>query len=218
VYPDEEVLMEVGRISIAAGRLDAALGALWWELGPDLVDETNARRAHAGQARDKIRRLARERLEVAHRDALLAFIDAVQSAQEARNEVLHASWLLRGPDATRPVAEFLQLDPACRPDYLTEWEREAVASDGWLRQPHDSTDLVDPHHLDELKEVERQLAAAEAVAVHWRFRIASMREAGRPPGWLGPPEARRGPQPLPPGALTGPAADEALRRLLDWRS
>jgi hypothetical protein len=108
MYPDEQVLMEVGRVSIAAGRLDSALGALWWELGPDLVDETRARRAPAGQVREKIRKLARERLEDVHSEALLLYIDAVQSAQEARNEVLHASWLLRGPEAMRPVAEFLQ--------------------------------------------------------------------------------------------------------------
>ena len=51
MYPDEETLMEVGRIAIAAGRLDAELGSLWWHLAPDLVDETHARKAPAIRVR-----------------------------------------------------------------------------------------------------------------------------------------------------------------------
>ncbi|MDQ3307379.1 MAG: hypothetical protein M3499_03340 [Actinomycetota bacterium] len=30
MYPDDATLMELGRIAVAAGRLDAALGAVWW--------------------------------------------------------------------------------------------------------------------------------------------------------------------------------------------
>ena len=41
-----------------------------------------------------------------------------------------------------------------------------------------------------------------------------MREAGKPPGWLGPPEARQAPQPIPPGAVTGPAAEALLEKFL----
>lgn len=207
--------MEVGRVAVAAGRLDAALGALWWALAPDLVEETTARRAPAGRVRKEIRLLARQRLDAAHRDPLLRFIDEVEAAQTARNAVLHANWLLRGSDATRPVAEFLALDPEDRSDYLAQWERQPVTSDGWRRQPHDSTDLVRPHQLDELEQVERRLDTTVNLAVQWQFQIASMREANRPPGWRGPPAARRGPQAPPPGALTGPAATEALKEFLD---
>lgn len=57
--PDEATLIEVGRIAIAAGRLDAELGALWWHLAPDHVTEMQARTAPAGQVRDKINTLAR---------------------------------------------------------------------------------------------------------------------------------------------------------------
>ena len=44
VYPDNEILIEVGRIAIAAGRLDAALGTLWWHLAPEQVSELDARK------------------------------------------------------------------------------------------------------------------------------------------------------------------------------
>jgi hypothetical protein len=58
------------------------------------------------------------------------------------------------------------------------------------------------------------------VATQWCFRIASMRESGSPPGWIGPPESRRGPQPSPPGAITGPEAialmTKQLEQLREW--
>jgi hypothetical protein len=214
LYPDEVILMEVGRVAIAAGRLDAALGALWWHLAPDVVDENEARSAPAGAVRKKIRVLARDRLDAPWSNALLSIVDEVKAAQEQRNDVLHARWLLRGGDAMRPVGEFLSLSPSDRVTYVEEWEREAKVSSDWRRQPSRSLDLVEPHGLDELKHLERRLSRAEAVVVQWHFQVASMRETGSPDGWRGPPEARRGPQPLPPDALTGQRAEDALRGFL----
>lgn len=213
MYPDERTLMEVGRVAIAAGRLDAELGRLWWHLAPDLVTELDARKASAWKARDGITTLAKERLAAEHRDKVLAVVDDVKAAQDQRNAVLHANWLLRGDDALRPVAEFLALHPTEREAYLTEWDRAATASDGWLRQPNDALELTDPHHLDELVALERRLSDVTTAVVRCHFVIASMRESGIPPGWQGPPEVRRGPQPLPPGAITGDAAIEVLRKL-----
>lgn len=60
--------MEVGRIAVAAGRLDAELGSLWWHLAPDLADETHARKAPASTVRRKIAELASQRLPDDFRD------------------------------------------------------------------------------------------------------------------------------------------------------
>lgn len=98
MYPDDATLLEVGRRAIAAGRLDAALGAIWWPLAPSLVDEVQARSAPARKARDRIAELARQRLDEAHANTLCALVDEVREAQEMRNEVLHSRWLLRGLD------------------------------------------------------------------------------------------------------------------------
>lgn len=121
MYPDERTLMEVGRVAISAGRLDAELGRLWWQLSPDRVTELEARKAPAWKVRDRIRTLAKERLDAENRDVLLALVDELNAAQNQRNAVLHANWLLCGDDAMRPVAEFLALEPAQREAYLTEW-------------------------------------------------------------------------------------------------
>lgn len=183
MYPDDETLMEVGRISVSAGRLDAALGMVWWHLAPEQVSELEARTAPAGKARDRVRQLASERLDELHADALGAFITEVEAAQKERNEVLHSRWLLRGPDSMRPVAEFLSLDEDDRLQYLRHWEREARKSDDWSLQRSRSMELSQPFGLEQLIQIERRLSMAEEVAVHWHFRLASMRETGAPPGF-----------------------------------
>src|SRR4051794_2251950 len=109
MYPDETTLLEVGRIAIAAGRLDAALGSLWWHLSPDQVEEVVARSAPAGKVRDQVRRLAALRLEEQHASVLLALVEEIEHAQRDRNDVLHSRWLLRGRDTMRPVSEFSSL-------------------------------------------------------------------------------------------------------------
>jgi hypothetical protein len=190
MYPDETTLAEVGRIAIAAGRLDAALGALWWQLAPDQVAELEARTAPAGRVRERIETLATERLVGEHRTSLLGFVAEVRAAQKQRNEVLHSNWLLRGLDAMRPVSEFLRLEETERQAYLEEWEREARASEDWQRQPSDATTFAEPHRVEELRQIERRLREAEQVAVRWQFAIASMRNVGKPRGWQGPPGSK----------------------------
>ena len=215
MYPDGATLMEVGRVAVAAGRLDAALGAVWWHIAPDQVEELRARTAPASMVRAMIRDLAGDRLDEVHAVALRAFVEEVEEAQRERNEVMHSRWLLRGPDSMRPVSEFLSLDEDDRLEYLRQWEREPRSSDNWRLQRSRSMELSQPFEMEQLVRIERRLAMAETVAVQWHFRLASMRETGAPPGWRGPDEARRGPQPLPPGAVTGKAAVEALDAFID---
>lgn len=215
MYPDHAMLMEVGRIAVAAGRLDAAFGAVWWHLAPDQVDELEAGTAQAGKVRAMVRALAIQRLDDFHADALRAFVAEVEAAQRERNEVMHSRWLLRGPDSMWPVSEFLSLDEPDRPEYLRQWERQATSSNNWTLQRNRSMELNQPFGMEQFVRIERRLAKAEEVAVRWHFKIASIRETGAPPGWRGPLEARRGPQPLPPGALAGNAAMEALNVFID---
>jgi hypothetical protein len=215
MYPDDATLMELGRIAVAAGRVDVALGAIWWHLAPDQVDEAIARKAPAGTVRSKVTALASERLDERHAEALQAFVEEAAKAQSERNDVLHSRWILRGPNSMRPVSEFLSLDESDRLAYLSHWEREARDSDDWELQRSRSMDLGRPFELEQLIRIERRLANAEHVAVQWHFRLASMRETGVPLGWRGPGEARRGPQPLPSGALTGTDAVKAMHHFIE---
>jgi hypothetical protein len=186
MYPDEATLIEVGRIAIAAGRLDADLGRLWWHLAPDQVDQVSARQAPAGAVRRNIEIVAVERLDEEHARALVALVKVVAKAQRRRNEVMHARWLLHGRDAMRPVGEFLALPELEQPRYLEDWSREARSSDAWQSQPNDGLRLEPPHTIEDLVDVEQALRAAHEAATEWHFLLASMRETGKPPGWHGP--------------------------------
>jgi hypothetical protein len=192
MYPDEQILMEVGRIAIAAGRLDADLGMLWWQLARDDVDQLKARKTPAGLVRDKIKEFAAERLETAYRDEVVAFVDVAEAVQKDRNAVMHSQWLLRDSDAMRPGSEILALSKEQRRAYRERWERETRASDGWRRQANNSLELSEPYRLEELVAIERRLADVSHVAQRWNFVIASMRVAGHPSGWLGPADSKSG--------------------------
>jgi hypothetical protein len=101
-------------------------------------------------------------------------------AIEARRE----DWVLRGPDAMRPVADL----PDFTSDrelsrYVEQWEREAKDSPDWLRQPSRSLDLVRAQTLPDLVKVERALADATDRVTVLVFAVASARDTGRPAGW-----------------------------------
>jgi hypothetical protein len=163
--------MEFGRLAIAFGRLDADLGALWYQLAPDPVHQLKARRASAGEVRAQVRKLARQQLDSPHREDLLAFVDEVHAVQTDRNGVMHSRRLLEGRDSMRPVAEFLSLSEEERGEYIFRWEREAVVSEDWRRQANGSLDSGDPQRLDELIAIERRLANTSRRAQRWSIQM-----------------------------------------------
>lgn len=184
MYPELEVLQEVGRVTIAGSRLDVQMGFLWWHLDPQHVDALEARRASGARQTKEVRKLAQRHLVGQLQDGVLAALVEAEQARELRNDVVHQDWVLRGRDGMRPVADIASIQAADLPAYLAEWDREAVASSGWLRLPARSTDLTTPQQLDELRHVERRLAAVTDVVGGLTFVVASSREVGRPPGFV----------------------------------
>jgi hypothetical protein len=118
VYPGPEVLQEVGRVTIAGSRLDIQIGMLWHHLDRT-IDINDARRAYGAEQCRRVRNLARSRLTGEMQDQVLAAVDMADAARKKRNEIVHQDWLLRGPDAMRPVADLARVDPADLPR-LTE--------------------------------------------------------------------------------------------------
>ena len=62
VYPAQELLQEVGRVTIAGARLEVQMGALWWQLDRGSVDEITARKDSISMQVANVRRLAGIRL------------------------------------------------------------------------------------------------------------------------------------------------------------
>lgn len=109
VYPGPEVLLEVGRVTIAGSRLDVQMGLLWHHLDRS-VDPEVTRKAPGAKQCEQVRRLAQTRLAGDLRADVLAALEAAEASRARRNEIVHQDWLLRGRDAMRPVAELGLID------------------------------------------------------------------------------------------------------------
>jgi hypothetical protein len=185
VYPAQELLQEVGRVTITGARLEVQMGALWWQLDKGSVDEITARKNSISRQAGNVRRLAGIRLRGDLQARVQEAAAEAVSASDLRNNVVHQDWVLRGPAAMRPVAELAGLDSQDDLDvYLEEWEREARTSPDWLRVPARSLALVPGQTLEGLKSVERRLAAAADRVAALVFAVASARDTGHPTGWV----------------------------------
>lgn len=169
-------------MTIAGSRLDVQMGLLWHHLDRS-VDLELSRKAHGAKQCQRVRRLADERLTGDMRDAVLAAVDAAESARTHRNEIVHQDWVLRGRDAMRPVSELSGIGQGDLPAYLAEWERESKASQEWQRVPSQSVDVLPAQTLDDLW-VERELSAATDPVSALTFQVPSSRETGSPPGYV----------------------------------
>ncbi len=185
VYPGPEVLLEVGRVTIAGARLDVQMGLLWHHLDRS-VDPEVTRRAPGAKQCEQVRRLAQERLAGDLQADVLAVLVVAEASRVRRNEIVHQDWLLRDRDAMRCVAELGVIDAKDLPAYLEEWERESKTSQYWQRVPARSMEVVPAQTFEELRRVERDIAAATVLVSELTFRVASSRETGSPPGYLHP--------------------------------
>jgi hypothetical protein len=174
MYPGPDLLQEVGRVTIAGSRLDVQMGMLWHHLDRNVTLE-DSRRAPAAEQCKRVRRLAAERLTGDMLEQVVAAVAAVESARIRRNEIVHQDWLLRGARG-HAISELAEIAPEDLPAYLEEWERESRASQNWQRVPSRSVDVVPAQNLDDLREVERELAAATDLVSALTFRVASSRE------------------------------------------
>jgi hypothetical protein len=122
------------------------MGLLWHHLDRR-VDFEVSRKAQGRKQCERVRGLANQRLTGEMRDEVLP--PSMQPlARIRRNEIVHQDWVLRGRDAMRPVSDLTGIAPEDLPAYLTEWEREAKASQEWQwgpeRRRRPSADLGRP--------------------------------------------------------------------------
>jgi hypothetical protein len=89
VYPAQELLQEVGRVTIAGARLEVQMGALWWQLDKGSVDEITARKNSISRQVANVRRLARIRLRGDLQARVQEAAAEAESASDLRNNVVH---------------------------------------------------------------------------------------------------------------------------------
>jgi hypothetical protein len=147
VYPGEDILKEVGRVTIAAAQLDLWMATLWVALDP-ATDETKARRSSGAAQCAAIRLLAQQWHDSA-REELLLTVAMAEDARQRRNEIVHQGWLLNGSDVPWPWKAW---DESQR--------RGSTVSVDWQRIPARSFTPEPAQALGDLEMVEQALAEA----------------------------------------------------------
>ena len=186
-YPPALVSAEIGRVAVAAARVDQELALLLQAL-------------HAGRRSDwkfdelrrkpssRLKDLALQRVEEFFEGPMLkdstASIEAAWSALDHRHVVMHTVWTLRGPDAMTPVAEVLAALEAPDPDAaLAELKGRDVDSEDW-ETAHPRSGGPGLKSITELREVRKQLEQAQRWLEERRFTLASALYCGTPVGAL----------------------------------
>ncbi|NAZ77618.1 hypothetical protein GTQ99_19700, partial [Kineococcus sp. T13] len=92
--PSDDVLLEVGRLTLAGSRVDHALSQVW-----STLDRTaTGRKVRGGKGmRARVRRLACERLTGYLLDELLQAVDTAEDLARSRHALLHEPWALADP-------------------------------------------------------------------------------------------------------------------------
>ena len=184
-YPPAAVSAEIGRVAIAAARVDEALALLLHGL-------------HAGRRADwglehlltldsgKLKSCALSRTEEFFEGQLLiesqTLIRAAYAALKHRHKVMHTVWTLTGPDAFTPVNTLLHALGSPDPDAdLAELSGRDIDSDGW-RTLHPRSGGPGLDSLTELRSVRRDLEQAQGHLMKLRDTLASALYFGRPAG------------------------------------
>ena len=204
--PSDDVLLEVGRLTLATSRVDHGLSQLW-----STLDRTaTGRKVRGGKGmRARVRRLACERLTGYLLDELLQAVDTAEELARAQHALLHRPWALTGatgssgPGDERPAPHPGLADhprPPQRwrraPDDLSRWRPATAAGDtaedtagaGASSPDAAGDDDVIPA-LQRLRTQTAELAEHHSVLA---CGVARARDLGDPPDWDGPaPRGRR---------------------------
>jgi hypothetical protein len=182
VYPGAKVLEEIGRIAIAASRLDAAMGRLWAHLDRSL-NESDCQRKPASAQVKGVRIAAEAQLLGNLKREVLDAVDAARTVSERRNALMHQEWLIRGNHVMRPVSELASVPAEILEDYFEDWAREARDADRWQVADGRSQAIETAQTLAELTAIEKDLRGAADRVTGLTFVVASSRETGSPPGY-----------------------------------
>ena len=184
-YPAAAIAAEIGRVAIAAARVDDGYARLLEGL-------------HGGQREqwqlEELRRRSSQRL----RDAALARVDELftgdlldsartviygaYAALDRRHIVMHSIWTLSGPDAFTAVDDLMTAlvapEPAAALEQLTGRD---IDSSSWHAE-HPRTGKPGPASVADLLVIRRELEAACSALSDLTASLASALYAGKPAG------------------------------------
>ena len=184
-YPATTISAEIGRVAIAATRVDqesalllsglhAGEGAAW--------DFEDLRRRGSAWLRDKSLDRVEELFEGELLENARAVVLAAYTALDHRHVAMHSVWTLTGQDAVTPADDLVAAFESSNPDAaLAALVGRDSDSEGW-RAVHPRTGGPGPTSVAELRRIRRELEPANDSLTALRFRLASALYAGKPPG------------------------------------
>lgn len=184
-YPPTATSAEIGRVAIAAARVDQEYALLLQALHAGNRAEwdfEDLRKLSSGDLRTRSLRRVKEFFEgQVLRDACTVVQDAY-TALERRHAVMHTVWTLTGPDAMTPVPDLVAALENSDPDAaLSALTGRDVESEGW-RAAHPRSTGLGPASLVELRGIRRELEVVQNRLEKLRFELASALYCGRPAG------------------------------------
>jgi hypothetical protein len=184
-YPATAISAEIGRVTIAAARVDREYALLLSGLHAGKRTDWDfevLRRRSSGWLRDKslgrVEELFQGQLLVQGRDV----VQAAYTALDHRHIAIHAVWTLTGPDAMTRVPDLVTALESPDPDAaLAAFVGRDVDSEAW-RAVHARTGGPGPDSVAELRGIRRELEHAHNRLTDLRFQLARALYAGKPHG------------------------------------
>lgn len=184
-YPATAISAEIGRVAIAAARVDQEYALLLSALHAGRRadwDFEDLRRRRSAWLREtslhRVRELFEEQLlEQAH-----DVVRAAYSALDQRHVAMHSVWTLTGPDAMTSVPDLVAALGSPDPDAaLAALVGRDVDSDDW-RAVQPRTGGPGPNSVVQLRSIRRELEHAQDSLFELRLRLASALYVGKPTG------------------------------------
>lgn len=184
-YPATAISAEIGRVAIAAARVDEEYALLLSALHAGRRNDWDFEKLRRGSSRwlrdtslDRLKELFEEELLEHARDT----VQAAYTALDHRHVAMHSVWTLTGADAMTPVPDLVAALESPDPDAaLAALVGRDLDSEGW-RTVHPRTGAPGPGSLAELRGIRGDLEHAQDRLTQLRFRLASALYVGKPSG------------------------------------
>jgi hypothetical protein len=181
-YPADDVLAEMGRVAIAATRVDSQLALLL--LAVKYPEPENPEPLHVlrtwptGRLAQQARKVLKRRFEGHMLDVALAAVNCAAERQDKRHAVLHSLWTPEPRDTSFKVSILTGLGSQAELDEMVR-ERGRVAKYTTLHPRRGGTG---PQEIAELDQIRADLEDSKNTLEQLRFVLASALFAGSPTG------------------------------------
>ena len=184
-YPATTISAEIGRVAIAAARVDQEYALLLSGLHAGERadwDFRDLRRHSSARLCDKLVDRIKELFEGQLLEHAHFVVQTAYAALDHRHVAMHSVWTLTGPGAMTPAVDLIAALENSAPDAaLAALVGCDVDSEGWSIV-HPRTGGPGPASVAELRGIRHELEKAKESLTELRFRLASALYIGKPPG------------------------------------